>query len=255
MFSVIFASAIESHFSDVTFRRSYTAYIVTLAVTILLWWPANHFSYFVQFNARPSTLFFAVLVLLGFALYFAIRVPARTAQKHAGAYSAEQWMKYGNATPMMLFLGTSLFSLVRTTILIATGLPFVAASLAVSGTGVTATAVALAIVACFAITIDMVVRALYAALPERPLIRFLILALVLLFFFLLNVRSAPHLNPMVALQSIVSGSGSTTLIAGEYGTIGFRNRAIGSFAISTIICTLLYAASLYLFRFRYWRKR
>ena len=241
MYSHVFADAMETHFKDDSMLRGYRIYLGVLAASILLWWPMNHFSFFLQFGGRPATFSFAVFVALAGMVYFAFRNPHSQTK---GATGAEGWMRYGGLGPFGFFTGSMLFMLFHTVFLAALSLPLILASLAVSGADLRTCADAGAIIVLFSLTMRICHRTLLAAFPGHGGLRFLIISVVLLFFLLFSVRWLPFLNPIISVQSTVAGAGSSSLISPEFGTQAFRARSIRSVGVSASVCSLLYAGAL-----------
>ena len=241
MRSPIFADEVEAHFSDRRLNRAFYIFVGVLGVVVLLWWPFSHFSYFLRFNGRPATFLFAVFTLLGFMLVFSIIQPESSKKASSGP---EGWMKFAGVSPVRYFLESILFALFHTGIITIAGLPIIAASIAVSGIDITTGALSIAAIALFSYTIRMIQKINRSALPNRPVIRFSILLSVLLFYFLLSVRGLPYVNPVIALQSIIAGEGSTSLIEPNYGSASFRTASFTAFAFSAGISTAGYFTTL-----------
>ncbi len=241
MFSLVFAESIQTHFSGKATMRAYRVYLATIALVILLWWPVNHWSYFIQFGSRPATFALALFTSFGGMLYFALRNPRADSRV---ASDAERWIRHAGIAPLAFYAGTMLFSLFYLLFLAALSFPLVLTSLAVSGADLSTCLTAGLIAAMFAFTIRVCHQTTLVALPNRGGVRFLIVAAVLLFFFLFSVRGMPYANPVISLQSIIAGENASSLVSPEFGTVRFRRQSIRSGAVSVTVVSVVYAATL-----------
>ena len=215
-----FDEGVRSYFAQQTVLRSYLALVGVTGLAFLLWWPRTSFDAVVRTGVVPAT-FTSVCIGLYLCLTY---LGARYGSEGFSPEAQVQLREYALLTPVSLAsiaAGKTLFALLHTLFLLALGAPFLLASLAVSGGGLTLLVPALLVVGAATLAVRMY-GLLTLVLLERQVARNVILALGIVLYLVVSGLTVPAANPITALLSILPrDEAAAAPISLPFGSIPF----------------------------------
>ncbi len=197
---------LKTYFTQQTILHSYLALVGVAGVALLLWWPRVSFDVVVRTGAFPGT-FTSVAIGLYFCLTY---LGARYGSEGFSPEAQVRLREYALLTPVSLaslVAGKAVFALLHTLFLLALGAPFLLASLAVSGGGLSLILPALLVIGAATFAVRMY-GLLTLALLERQGARDVTLAVGIIMFLVVSALVVPSVNPIVAILSILTRDGT-----------------------------------------------
>jgi len=232
---------IRMSFSQGAMLRSYLTMAALLAVVCFFSWPLGSIALDAGSAGIPGTFSAVMVGLLACCAWI-------SARSGAEGYSPETLAglgEYATLTPVSLaalVAGKAAFGLLHTIFLLALGVPFMIASLAVSGVDPSRAGEALLVAGAFSFASRMLGLLLRALLGART---FLVNSLLFAcggLFLVVTILAAPALNPITALLRLAAAA------SGQAGIAAIPGAPVPFFAISVILdllAAILFAAGAY----------
>ncbi|MGD0726696.1 MAG: hypothetical protein ABSB63_14185 [Spirochaetia bacterium] len=231
---------VRTYFVQQTILRSYLALVGVVGVALLLWWPRTSFDAVVRTGVFPGT-FTSVAIGLYVCLTY---LGARYGSEGFSPEAQVQLRDYALLTPVPLasiVAGKALFALLHTLFLLSLGAPFLLASLAVSGGGLSLVLPALLVIGAATFAVRMY-GLLTLVLLERQVARDVALAVGTIMFLIISALVVPAANPIVAILSILTRDGTAVApISLPFGSIPFFSLSV----IMSLLAALLLAGTAY----------
>lgn len=229
---------VRTYFLQPSILRSYLALVGVVGLSLLLWWPRISLDAVMRAGVFPGT-FTAVAVGLYFCLTY---LGARYGSEGFSPEAQVHLREYAILTPVSLasiVAGKAVFALLHTLFLLALGAPFLLASLAVSGGGLSLILPTLLVIGAAVFAVRMY-GLLTLVLLERQVARDVTLALGIILFLVVSALAVPAANPIVAILSILSRDGTAVApISLPFGSIPFFLLSV----IMSLLAALLLAGT------------
>jgi hypothetical protein len=211
---------VRNYFAERAILRSYLALVGVVGVALLLWWPRISLDAVARTGSFPGT-FSSVCIGLYLCLTY---LGARYGSEGFSPEAQVKLREYALLTPVPLVsivAGKALFALLHTLFLLALGAPFLLASLAVSGGGLSLILPALLVIGAATFAVRMY-GLLTLVLLERQVARDVSLALGIILFLVVSALTVPATNPIAALLSILPrDEAAAAPISFPFGSIPF----------------------------------
>jgi hypothetical protein len=215
-------------------RRLYRVYVMVVSVGVLISWPSNPVSYYIQFSSKPITLPLSFMVTFIFT-YFLSLIPEFSDKR--GKNTITDWVYYTPVSIATVFLGYFLYSIAHVGFLLALVAPLLIIAAAASGVATTTMASACLIVFAYSLFSKQFLHMLTLIFEERPFLRVVIFGLGIIFSILLSLRLFPVANPIVAAQSALIGI-EAAMSADGPGFVAWQKTvmvyAVGTAAVSVV---------------------
>ena len=204
--NLLFEEQIRIHFEDRKILRMYRFYLIILSLSVLVTWPSNSISYYLQFNSRPFTLPFTFMLMFILAFILAM---APEYDRGRGRNSLADWILYTPIHTFAAYSGRFLFFVAHSLFLLILPAPLLFASATASGLKVPNLFAAISVVMVFCVFFKALVSALQLVLYKRVFLRAVIVIASFIFAVLLSIKIYPPANPFLAVQPLLSGTGPT----------------------------------------------
>jgi hypothetical protein len=229
---------VRTYFAQETILRSYLALVGVIGLALLLWWPRASLDAVVRSGVFPAT-FTTVCIGLYLCLTY---LGARYGSEGFSPEAQVKLREYALLTPVSpasIVAGKALFALLHTLFLLALGVPFLLASLAVSGGGLPLILPALLVIGAATFAVRMY-GLLTLVLLERQVARDVCLALGIILFLVVSSLAVPAVNPIAALLSILHrDEAAAAPISLPFGSIPFFLHSV----IMSLLAGLLLAGT------------
>jgi hypothetical protein len=222
---------VRSYFFQQTILRSYLALVGVVGLSLFLWWPRVSFEEVLRSGVSPGT-YTAVAISLYLCLTY---LGARYGSEGFSPEAQVQLREYVLLTPVpiaSIVAGKAMFALLHTVFLLALGAPFLLASLAVSGGGLSLILPALLVIGAATFAVRMYGLLALVLLESRQVALDVTLVLGIILFLILTALSVPAANPIVAIMSILPRDEVAA------GPIRFPFGSIPFFSLSAIMSLL-----------------
>lgn len=194
----VLQEGIQIYFYLNRIRNIYFHYLLILAVILFLVWPSQSFYYYLDFNRHPLSyqiMSIATLIVLSF---YSIRLGAQL-YSHEDFHTFPEWLNFTPITAAALLRGKVLLAFFHTLFLLTLALPFLLASLSVSGLSFSKFYFSLLVVFTASLTCRIIGLLLAAILTERPFLLELSLMLSLLILYIPPISLFPQASAIAIL--------------------------------------------------------
>jgi hypothetical protein len=194
------------YFSHLTILRSYLVLVAILGLMLLLWWPRTALDNVLRSGASTDAFIVVAIGMLFCLLYLS----ARYGSEGYSPDSMVQIREYVTLTPVpvaSVMGGKLAFALLHTLFLLALGVPFLLASLAVSGIGLPQAFDTLLVIGAAALAVRMYGLLLHTLLAGRRLARNLLLFVGPTLFLAVTQGLSSPASPIMALMSLSPRNG------------------------------------------------
>jgi len=182
-------------------RNIYFHYLLILAVILFLVWPGQSFYYYLDFNRHPQSfqiISIATLIILSF---YSIRLGAQV-YSHEDFHTMAEWLNLSPTTAAALLRGKIVLSFFHTLFLLTLSLPFLLASLSVSGLSLSELCFSLLVVFTASLTCRIIGLLLAAILTDRPFLLELSLMLSLIILYIPPISLFPQVSAVTILLNV-----------------------------------------------------
>jgi hypothetical protein len=179
-------------------RNIYFHYLLISTVILFLVWPSQPFCYYLDFNRHPLSfqiMSIATLIILSF---YSIRLGAQM-YSHEDFHTFPEWLNLSPTTAAALLRGKVLLSFFHTLFLFTLSLPFLLASLSVSGLSLSELYFSLLVIFTASLTCRIIGLLLAAILTERPFLLELSLMLSLIILYIPPISLFPQASAVTIL--------------------------------------------------------
>lgn len=243
--SPLFEEQLRSHLQSRPILRLLRSYLVVLSLMLIISWPNNPLSHYLQFSGRPATFQFVFLILFLFA--FILSILPRSIQDQ-GAYSLIEWISYTPVGVCAAYIGRFAFSTCYVLFLIALPSPLIIIAATATGVPPRRVAAACVVLLVFCLNFRTFLLMLQLILMRRPIIRVLTAGLILLFLLFLSVRLAPIIHPVLVIQGILSGTDQISLL--NYEREFTWTATVLIYGLSLGICIVISITAMKIFKSR-----
>ncbi len=191
----------RNFFAERSSLRLFRVYVSVMTAAVLVSWPSNPVSYYIQFSSKPITLPLSFMVMFFFTFFLSL-MPEFS--DHRGKHTITDWLHYTPVSVITVFSGYFLYSMVHVAFLLALVAPLLIAAAAASGLAADAVASSCLIVFVYSLFFKQLLHMLTLLFETRPFVRTLIFGAILVFSILLSVRLLPVANPVLAAQSVIA---------------------------------------------------
>jgi len=226
-------SDLAGFFSYPAALRSLGVLLGILALVLYAWWPRGALAYNLRTTTPPQTFAAVALALLAAASYL-------NARAGAGEYAPPGetgLVDLVSLTPVpvaSVVAGRLASGAVLVVFQLSLGLPFLLATLGVSGVSAVALVPALSVIGCSALAWRTSALAMRLTLPDHPLLRDIVLFASGTAFLVATFTLAPACNPVAALLDLAAGGARPMSVF---------SASLPFFAVSAIISALVVAAA------------
>lgn len=224
----------RSFFVERSSRRLYRVYVVVALAGVLISWPSNPVSYYIQFSSKPITFPLTYMVTFIFTYVLSL-VPEFSDQR--GTNTITEWVFYTPVPIATVFLGYFLYSIAHVGFLLALVAPLLIVAAAASGVATSTMAAACLVVFVYSLFSKQLLHMLTLIFEERPFLRVFIFGVGIFFTILLSLRLFPVANPIVAAQAVLVGVEAAMSAEGP-GFVAWQETvmvyAAGSAAVSVV---------------------
>jgi hypothetical protein len=194
-------------------RRTWAALLAGLAGVLYLWWPRSNLAWHLRTGTPPQTLPAVAIALFALTGYINARAGAGV---HAAADETglEDLVALTPVPVATVVAGRLTAGALVVLLQLLLGLPFLLASLGVSGVSAAVLPATMAVVGGAALAWRMSALALLLALPEHPVLRDLLLLALSLAYLAATFIAAPAANPLAVLVDLAGGRVRALPLAG-----------------------------------------
>lgn len=182
-------------------RNIYFHYLLISAVVLFLAWPGQPFYYYLDFNRHPLSfqiISIATLIILSF---YSIRLGAQV-YCHEDFHTMAEWLNLTPTTAAALLRGKIVFSFFHTLFLLTFSLPFLLASLSISGLSLSELYFSLLVVFTASLTCRIIGLLLAAIFAERSFLLELSLMLSLIILYIPPISLFPQASAITILLNV-----------------------------------------------------
>lgn len=227
------SAELRASFSHPGALRTWAAFLGALAVVLYAWWPRSDLAWHLRTATPPQTFVAVAVVLLLLAGYQNARSGADD-RAPAGEAGLAELVALTPLSVARVIAGRLAAGSLVVLFQLALGLPFLLASLGVSGILPSALPMVAAVVAAAAMAWRASALALRLAMPNHSVLRDVLLLAGSAAYLSITFVAAPAINPLSALVDICDAQGRTLGVAGA---------SLPFFAVSAIIGVLVSAAA------------
>ncbi|MQY77446.1 MAG: hypothetical protein GH155_07465 [Spirochaeta sp.] len=192
-------------------RNIYYHYLIFSAVILFLVWPGQPFYYYLDFNRHPMSfqiMSIATLIILSF---YSIRLGAQM-YSHEDFHTMPEWLNLSPITAVTLLRGKILLSFFHTLFFLALSLPFLLASLSISGLSLSELYFSLLVLFTVTLTCRIIGLLLAAILTELSFLLELSLMLSLIILYIPPISLLPQASVITILLNVGRSSFSPAAV-------------------------------------------